>query len=189
MEEIWEIISQVLGLEQDDLSVWHMAIRAFVVYVAALAMVRLGEKRFRGENTAFDLILGIILGSVVSRAVTGQAPFLPTLGAGFVLVGLHWLFSVLSFHSDRFGTLVKGSHRTLVKDGEILWDEMQESHITKNDLLDALRTQANIADVGQVKEARLERGGGISVIPKDSEPKVLEVAIADGVQTVRIEIG
>ena len=188
MEGIWEIISQVLGLEVDELSVWHMAIRAFVVYVAALAMVRLGEKRFRGENTAFDLILGIILGSVVSRAVTGQAPFFPTLGAGFVLVGLHWLFSVLAFHSDRFGTLVKGSDRTLVKDGEILWDEMQESHITENDLLDALRTQANIAAVSEVKEARLERGGNISVIPRDSEPKVLEIDVAEGVQTVRIQL-
>ena len=188
MEEIWEIISQGLGLEVDELALWHMAIRAVVVYVAALAMVRLGEKRFRGENTAFDLILGIILGSVVSRAVTGSAPFFPTLGAGFVLVGLHWLFSVLAFHSDRFGTLVKGSHRTLVKDGEILWDEMQASHITENDLLDALRTQANIADVGEVKEARLERGGSISVIPKESEAKVLEVNVADGVQTVRIQV-
>lgn len=188
MEEIWKTISQVLGLDVGDLTLWHMAIRAAVVYVAAILMMRLGKKRFRGENTAFDLILGIILGSVVSRAITGQSPFFPTLGAAFVLVGLHWLFSWLSFHFDSFGTFVKGNHRTLIRGGEILWDEMQASHITENDLLGALRSEANVADPHLIEEARLERSGNISVIPKDSEPKVLEVAVAGGVQTLRIQL-
>lgn len=188
MEEVVAGVRWLLGLSVEDLSLWRMAIRAVVVYIAALAMVRLGEKRFRGENTAFDLILGIILGSVVSRAVTGQAPFFPTLGAGFVLVALHWLFATLAFHFNRFGTLVKGSARTLVKDGEILWDAMGKSHITENDLLEALRSQGRVSDVSQVTEARLERSGNISVLHKDSEAKVLEVSVAEGVQTVRIQI-
>jgi uncharacterized membrane protein YcaP (DUF421 family) len=137
LQELGNIIASLLGLEAEDLSITQMALRAIIVYVAALLMVRLGEKRFSGKNTAFDVILGIILGSVVSRAITGSSPFFPTLATGFVLVGLHWLFAMIAFRSDRFGTLIKGSPRMLVKDGEMLWDAMRKSNISRNDLLGA----------------------------------------------------
>jgi hypothetical protein len=41
----------------------------------------------------------------------------------------------------------------------------------------------------QVAEARLERNGDISVIRTERPPRVAEVRVADGVQTVRIELG
>jgi uncharacterized membrane protein YcaP (DUF421 family) len=116
-----------------------MLARAVVVYVATIFLVRLGEKRFLGKSTAFDVILGIILGSVVSRAINSRTEFFPTLAAGFFLVALHWTFAVIAFRSDRLRTLVKGRTRKLVDDGHIRWDEMRKSHISADDLLGALR--------------------------------------------------
>jgi len=40
-----------------------------------------------------------------------------------------------------------------------------------------------------VAEARLERNGDISVVRAERPPRVVEVRVADGVQTVRIELG
>lgn len=157
------------------------------VYVTAILFVKIGEKRFMGKNTAFDMILGIILGSVLSRAVTGNVPFLPTLGAGALLVGVHWLFSVLSFHSDWFGVLVKDRERVLVQDGEILWENMRKSHISRKDLEMALYLNGNVTDSSQVKEARFERSGDISVIPREPDMQIVQVSVHEGVQTVRIE--
>jgi uncharacterized membrane protein YcaP (DUF421 family) len=174
------MLQDILGLGPGELNVWNMVIRAVVVYVAALFMVRLGEKRFMGKNTAFDMVLGIIFGSVISRAITGSSPFFPTLAAALVLVLLHWLFSTLSFYTDWFGTLVKGHNRVLVKGGEIQWDAMRQSHISEKDLMSALRSEAHVA--------RLERSGDISVIKASSEPKVVEVRVEQGVQTVRIKM-
>jgi uncharacterized membrane protein YcaP (DUF421 family) len=165
-----------------------MALRALIIYVTAILLVRLGEKRFMGKNTAFDVILGIILGSVLSRAVTGNAGFFQTIGAGAMLVGLHWLFSVAAYYSDRFGTAIKGDDRILVEDGEIIWDNMRKSHIGENDLLSALRNNGQVQDLSEVKVARFERNGDISVIKRDREPRVVEIAVRDGVQTVRIEL-
>jgi uncharacterized membrane protein YcaP (DUF421 family) len=34
-----------------------------------------------GEATAFDVILGIMVGSIVSQAITGNAPLVPALAA------------------------------------------------------------------------------------------------------------
>lgn len=187
--ENWPIISDVLGLGAENVALWQMALRAVIIYIAAIVLVRIGEKRFLGKYTALDVILGFMLGSVLSRAVTGNAPYFETiLGAALGLVVMHWLFAVLSFHSDRFGDLVKGSERLLVRNGDIQWNAMQSSHISEADLMGAIRTSAQLGELTQVKEARLERSGDLSVIERESEPRIVEIKVEDGVQTVRVEL-
>lgn len=187
--ENWPVIDDLLGLGAENVALWQMAIRAVIIYIAAIALVRIGEKRFLGKYTALDVILGFMLGSVLSRAVTGNAPYFETiLGASLGLVLMHWLFAVLSFHSDRFGDLIKGGERLLVRNGEIQWDAMQSSHISENDLMGAIRTSAQIGKLKKVEEARLERSGDLSVIKRDSEPRIVEIKVEDGVQTVRLEL-
>lgn len=169
MTELWSLLENALGLDLDsqELSIWQMALRAALVYVIALAIIRVGDKRFLGENTAFDVILAVIFGSIVSRAITGQSAFFPTLAAAIVVVVVHSLMAVAAFHSDRFSYLVKGRSRVLVKDGEIDWKAMRRSEIGENDLMVALRTNGNVTSLDEVREARLERNGDISIIKQD----------------------
>jgi uncharacterized membrane protein YcaP (DUF421 family) len=187
-DTLWQGVDSVLGLNAKNLSFLQSVMRTLVVYIAGLIMVRVGEKRFLGKNTAFDVLLGIILGSVVSRAITSSSGFFTILLAGFILVLLHWLFAVITFRSDELGDLLKGNARTLIIDGEIDWEAMRRSHISKDDLLGALRSNGKLHDPSDVKEARLERDGNISVIKRDSSPRILEIPVQDGVQTVRIEL-
>lgn len=189
-QEVAAGMQDLIGLDVDDLSAWQMSLRALIIYVTAIVLVRVGQKRFMGKNTAFDMILGIILGSVLSRAITGNSSFLPTLAAGGVLVALHWLFSVVSFHSRFFGKLIKGRERMLIRDGEIQWDNMRKSHISRNDLEMAIRSTGKITTPDEVAVAHFERSGDISVIPRD-QPKrlrVVDIVVKDGVQQVRIEL-
>lgn len=176
-----------IGADQDKLAMWQFILRAAIIYITAVTLVRLGDKRFMGKNTAFDVILGIILGSVLSRAITGNAPFWSTIAAGAFLVVLHWTFSVITFHYSRFSTFIKGSDRKLVEDGEIIWENMRKSHIGENDLISALRSKGQVLDVSEVKVAHFERSGDISVIKKEKEPRVIEISVREGVQTVRLE--
>ena len=169
MEQAWGLVERALGLglEGKYLTVTHMALRAVVVFVLSIAMLKVGDKRFMGKNTALDVFLGIVFGSTVSRAITGNAPFGPTLAAGFVLVLLHWLFSAIAFRSQGFGRLVKGRNSLLVLGGEIQWKAMRKSHVTTHDLEEALRREGEEPDVSRVKEANLERNGDISLIMRD----------------------
>ena len=188
MTEALNQLTAWLGLGADSLTWYQMALRALVMYLAALVMVRVGEKRFLGKNTAFDVILGIILGSVVSRAINGSAGFFETIVAGFVLVGLHWLLAVGSFRSDRFGNLIKGHRRLLVRDGELQWDQMGQSHVTRQDLMEQVRKQTHQEDLDDLDKAYLERSGDVSLVNREKTPRVVEVQVAEGVQTVRIEL-
>lgn len=188
LEAINSILQTALGLGADQLTVAQMLVRTVIVYTVTVVIVRWGEKRFFGKNTAFDLVLSIVLGSVISRAINGGAPFFPTLAASVLLVALHRVLATLAFRSDRFGDWIKGHSRVLVEDGEIQWDAMEESHLSEHDLRGALRLTAQISDPSKVKTARLERSGDVSVIPQDRELRIVESAVEDGVQVIRLEI-
>jgi uncharacterized membrane protein YcaP (DUF421 family) len=79
-EEILNQIQNWLGLGQDlnDVGAAQMVARTIVVYTFTLAIVRLGSKRFLSKATAFDVIVGIMLGSIMSSAINGSAPFIRT---------------------------------------------------------------------------------------------------------------
>jgi uncharacterized membrane protein YcaP (DUF421 family) len=175
------------GLESKEINALQMGLRAAIIYVVTVVIVRLGKKRFLGRATAFDVILGIMLGSVVSRAVTGNAPMLPALAASAVLVVMHFVFSGIALRWHGFGSLIKGSPRLLVRGGSVDERNLRKAHMTEHDLDEDLRSKS-VSRLDEVAEARLERSGQLSVIKAKSEPKVIEVQVAEGVQTVRIEI-
>ena len=149
--------------------------------------MRLGDKRLFGKGTAFDLVVSIMIGSVMSRAITGSGSLLATWLAGLVLVGMHWLLALLASRGW-FGPLVKGNPVLLVEDGQLQRDAMRGSAITEKDLEQALRQDGQEPALSHVRRAYLERDGSISVIPRQDGPRLLEVSVADGVQTVRIAL-
>lgn len=182
LQALWVLFG--FGNDAGDIGAIGTVLRTIIVYGFTLAIIRLGSKRFLSKATAFDVIVAIMLGSVMSRAINGSTPFFATLLAGFVLLGMHWLFAILAYRTDWFGSYVKGERILLIKEGKIQRDGMRRGSITDDDL-----TQANQTDPAKIKLAYLERGGQISVIPFKREPRVLDVSVQDGVQTVRIELG
>lgn len=185
-----DFLEDLFGLDKElaDVSAGEMALRTILVYLAMLALVRLASKRFLGEATAFDTVVAITLGSVLSRAINGSAPLLPTIAAGAVILGIHWFFAFLSYRTDWFGGVVKGNRVVLIEKGEPKQMGLRRTYVTKADLEEALRLQLNQSDPTEVEHAYLERNGRISFVRRKGEPRVVEVSVAAGVQTVRIEL-
>jgi uncharacterized membrane protein YcaP (DUF421 family) len=190
LQTVLEQIEVFLGYERDigDVNAIQMTLRTVLIYAVTLVLIRIGSKRFLSQASAFDVIVGIMLGSVMSRAINSSAPLVPTLGAGVVLIGLHWLLSNVAFHTDWFGSVVKGEPVLLIKDGQIQQQGVRRSGVSTHDLEQALRLVARETDPAKIKLAYLERNGSISMIPCPSEPRIVDVSVADGVQTVRIEL-
>jgi uncharacterized membrane protein YcaP (DUF421 family) len=174
---MWESIGKWIGPDEQsfDLDLFQMVIRALVVFIIAVALARLGSKRFMARNSAFDLILAIMLGSVLSRAITGQSPFFPTLAAAAALVAMHGGFAWLASRSGWFGFVIKGRARELVKDGKIIPKAMKRHGVGEHDLQEALRMNGGGISIGEVESAHLERNGDISVIRRRKPPQVLEM--------------
>jgi len=75
-----------------------------------------------------------------------------------------------------------------VRDGAPDREAMRRAHVSERDVWEDLRGKG-VSRLERVAEARLERSGRLSVIEARPEPKVVEVKVAEGVQTVRIELG
>lgn len=190
-QQLWDSINWALGLgaEPKTLTFLQMGLRAIIIYIAGLMMVRLsGDCRFGGRFTDFDVILSITFGSLLSRAINGSAPFWGTIGVGFVLVGMNRLFALISDRSHSFRQIITGNSLILIQDGEIQSNNLKKAHVSQTDLIASLRSNAHLSDPSQVKIARFERSAQISVIPTVCEPQVIETTVEEGVQTVRVKL-
>jgi len=150
-----------------ELTVINISLRCFTIFIVGLALVRIGDRRSLSEKTAFDAIFIVLLGSMLSRAINGTAPFFTTIAAGIALMIIHRIFAYGAFKSHWFGKLIKGQPRTLVRNGEIDWEMMKQNLVSKHDLEEDLHLDAKTEDLSMIKIARLERSGDISFIKKD----------------------
>jgi uncharacterized membrane protein YcaP (DUF421 family) len=167
--QTYETVKQILGLELEakDLTFIQVSLRGVVVFIVSLVMVCVANKRFLAKMSAFDAILGFILASMLARAVNGSSAFFPTLGGGFVLVGIHALLAEASVRSDRFGVLVKGNACILVKEGKADRKMMAATKITEKDLLEEARLNGQVSNVKEIELATVERNGEVSVIRRE----------------------
>jgi len=166
MNTFSQLLQTLLGIstEPRELTFLQVAIRGVIIFIATLVMVRLSSKRSLAEKTAFDAVLVVIIGSMLSRAINGSAAFFPTLGSGFVLVLLHRLFGLTAYYSHAFGILLKGKPVVLVQNGRLQRKNMLWNHITEHDLEEDMRLEAKTEDLSRIKIARVERSGDISFI-------------------------
>lgn len=143
---------------------WQMVLRAVLIFCYLLLLLRLGPTRAFGKLTAFDTVVGVTLGSTLSRCLTGNSPLLPTMAASGALVLLHGVLGKLSVRWPALGHVIKGAEVQLVKDGQPLPDAMRRVSVTEHDLHEGLRSSGGVDDLSSVRAAYLERSGKISVV-------------------------
>jgi uncharacterized membrane protein YcaP (DUF421 family) len=166
MNAFWNFFGPLLGLgaEPKDLTFVQISLRGIVVFLATLIMIRLGHKRSLARKTAFDAVLIVILASVLSRAVNGSAAFFATIGGSFIIVLVHRLFASVAYHSHWFGSLIKGRPEVIVENGDLILPTLRRNHISRHDLEEDLRLDAQTEDLSTVRVGRVERSGDISFI-------------------------
>lgn len=77
-----------MGIGVEELSAWQILARCVVIYIIGIALVRIGKKLFLGKIAAFDTILAIIIGSLLSRAITDTDCFIGILVSSLLLIFL-----------------------------------------------------------------------------------------------------
>jgi len=95
--------------------------------------------------------------------------FLEVLGATFIYILLHRLFSFVAAYSDRFDNWIKGNERVALKDSELLREVMKKSSLSYQDVMESLRQNTQTKDISKVKTSTLERSGDISLILKEEK--------------------
>jgi uncharacterized membrane protein YcaP (DUF421 family) len=144
---------------------WEFFVRAIVVYVALLAMVRFSGRRTVGQFTPFDLLVVMLLSEAVSNALSGGDE---SLAAGLlvaaILIGLNRLVAFASSRSARIAELVDGAPVLLGRDGRFFQSVVKRCRLAQADLDQALReADCKSADMAS---AVLEADGRITIQKK-----------------------
>ncbi len=149
------------GTELDAL---QMGARAFVAFFLIVALCRVTGMRAFGRKSSFDSVIVITLGAVLSRAVVGASPVLPTVIACVVLCILHRVVGVLTARFKTLEKLVKGESQVLYRGGIFNLPVMHSAGISRADIDEAVRRHAMDTTLQNVLEVRLEASGELSVI-------------------------
>ena len=149
-----------------DLSALQMTMRAFVVFILSVFLIRLSGMRSFGSKSAFDNIVVILLGAILSRAVTGVSPFFATIAAAAAICVTHRILAMLAARYHGVSVLLKGESRILYKDGKLDKENMLKAGLSQGDLEEGVRLASNVTSLDETKEVRMERSGQISVIKK-----------------------
>lgn len=163
-----EIIDKLFG-HGEDLNILQMCMRAAVMFIVALILIRFSGRRSFGMRMPFDNVIAILLGAILSRAVTGASPFLHVIAASTVIVVLHRFCAWIALYSDGFGRLIKGEPKILYERGKLNKEDMNHCLISHKDLQEGIRINANIDDVSDAESIYAERNGQISVVKKKDE--------------------
>ncbi len=158
-----ETLHNLIGVQGNDIGWEQMSLRAVLIFLLGLMIVRMAATRTFGKWSALDIILAVVVGSNLSRAMTGSAPFVATVVATILLIVLHGLLARASAQWSWLSTLTKGSSVSLVKDGVVDHDAMRRSGLGDGDLRMALRS-SGYGDLGEIRSAALERNGDITII-------------------------
>jgi uncharacterized membrane protein YcaP (DUF421 family) len=144
---------------------WEFIVRAAVVYIALLVMVRISGKRTVGQFTPFDLVVVMLLSEAVSGSINGQDESLPGgLIAAATLMTLDVLIAVGSARSRRIDRTMQGDPVLVGRDGVVYEDVLKRQRVPRSDLDKALRDAD--CEIEDMRMAILESDGNINIMKK-----------------------
>ncbi len=143
-----------------------IAVRALVLYILLVIVMRLMGKRQIGQLQPFELVITIVIAelAVLPMSNTG-IPLTNGIIGILVLLAAEVFISLLVLKSERLRALVCGTPTVLINNGKLLPEVMQRLRMNLHDLLEQLRNK-EYSNVSDIAFAVLENNGSLSVIPK-----------------------
>lgn len=150
-------------------SIVELMLRGSLVYLAMFGVLRILPSRQVGAVGVSDLLVVLLFANAVQNAMTSNYSSI-TDGAVLLLtiVGWSYLFNWLGYRFPRFQRFLTPPPLLLVKDGEIIQQNLERGLINKRELMSQLRQQG-VHSLNQVKKAYIEGDGRLSVFTNELE--------------------
>lgn len=157
-----DLFFTLIGREAEPIAWWQMCVRAVIIFIYAVLLYRLLPRRAFLGSTAIDVIVLVLMGSSLSRALTGSAPLVPTLAATAAFALLYVALAAGARRSDRLSLLLKGRPLEVIRDGTVDRRAMAKAQLGWRDLEEELRLKG-VESAEEVAVARIERNGSLSL--------------------------
>jgi uncharacterized membrane protein YcaP (DUF421 family) len=134
-------------------------------------------KRQLGQLQPGELVVTILISEIAAMPIGDNSiPLLNSIVPLLLLVSFEIINSLIDRRFVKFRHLTEGKPITIIRNGELLQNELKELRFTINDVLLGLR-QKDVFDIEEVEFAVVETNGTLSVLLKPQNrpatPKIL----------------
>ena len=139
-------------------------LRAIIVYIVLVVLVRVAGKRELAQLNQFDLIVLLTISNTVQNAIIGNDnSVLGGLIGATTLMAANYAMVRFLYRHERFDRVIEGKAEVLVENGRVLKDRLDAELITMAELEAAAHRQG-FDSLDMVERAVLETGGGLTFL-------------------------
>lgn len=152
----------------------NLILRAVVVYVFILILMRISGKREMGHMGAVEFVTVLLISNAVQNSLNaGDNSLIGGLVLSATLIALSLLFSAIAYRSRLFTRIFEGTPTLLINKGKIIQANMRKERLRESEIRVLLRKQG-VHHYHEVSTAILESDGTLSLtkvgdLPLDSE--------------------
>lgn len=159
-----------------------LVIRTAILYAVTMLSMRAMGKRQIGQLQPFELVVILIISEMATIGVQSNGtPLVNSLLPIITITVLQITIALVNMKSEGFRLLVCGRPSFVIKNGEILDEQMRRLRLNTNDLLEQLRSKGYF-DVSDVEFALMETNGQLSVLPRADKRAVQPADLGLNVQ-------
>lgn len=148
-----------------------LIVRAVVVYLAVLLLLRISGKRQIGQMGPTEFVAVLLISNAVQNSMNGgDNSLVGGLVLATVLVGLSTLISYLTYKFEIFSTIFEGTPTLLVHKGKFVTKNLIKERMSETELRTLLRKQG-IHHLTEIDTAVLESDGTLSLMRVDTNTK------------------
>ncbi|HVF53926.1 MAG TPA: YetF domain-containing protein [Actinomycetota bacterium] len=147
-----------------------VVMRAAVMYIVVVLLLRAMGRRELAEMSSFELIVLVVMGDLIQQGVTQEDYSITGAVLAIGTMGLlSLLVSYLGFLWPKVDEIVEGAPALVLRDGELVDPVLRANRVTKDDVLASAREQG-IGDLNEVEFAVLEPDGEFSFVRFNRAP-------------------
>lgn len=141
-------------------------LQAIIYFVAALILFRVGGKRSISQMTPSEAVIIIGIGTVLVHPLKSTDIWISVYHGGLIMLGL-LIVSLLQIYLPRTKKWTMGEPILLIKEGQILRQNLKKARIPEDELKMMLRLK-KVNDVSKVKSGSFEVNGelGLELYPE-----------------------
>lgn len=148
-------------------------IRAILIFLVLLIVIRMMGKRQIGEMEPFELAITLVIAELACIPMADKSiPLTFGIISILTMYVIHQVIILLSKRNRKFQDVISGTPIIVIDKNGVRLDALQSMNMQMNDLLQAMRA-AGYFSVDQLAYAIFETNGQLSVIPypQQEEPQ------------------
>lgn len=144
-------------------------IRTIISYILVVAAIRIMGKRQVGQLEPTELVITLMISDLATIPLSHVSiPLIHGVIPILTLIVAEATLSFVELKSRNFRKIMSGTPIIVIKEGNVIENELVKQRLNLDDLMEMLRMQGQ-TDISEIKYGILETSGNLSIVLKNKQ--------------------